>query len=47
MKIREATGYKLYLDNNAEIEYEVGLEDTTFSSGPSGGWDVVSWEEIE
>ena len=47
MKIREATGYKLYLDNNAEIEYEVGLEDTTFSSGPSGGWDVVSWKEIE
>jgi len=47
MKIREATGYKIYLDNNAEIEYEVGLQSTTFSSGPSGGWKVVSWKEIE
>ncbi|KPJ56065.1 hypothetical protein AMJ49_05830 [Parcubacteria bacterium DG_74_2] len=47
MKIREATGYKLYLDNNAEIEYEVGLMNTEFSSGPSGGWIVASWKEVE
>ncbi|MBZ9572047.1 pilus assembly PilX N-terminal domain-containing protein [Patescibacteria group bacterium] len=47
MKIREATGYKVYLDNNAEIEYESGLEKTNFSSGPGGTWTVVSWREIE
>jgi len=47
MQIREATGYKLYLDNNAEIEYEIGLEDTTFTSGPGGSWEVISWREIE
>ncbi len=47
MKIREATGYKLYLDNNAEIEYETGLEDTTFTSGPGGSWAIISWREIE
>lgn len=47
MKIREATGYKLHLDNNAEIEYEVGLQNISFSSGPSGGWKVVNWKEIE
>lgn len=46
MKIREATGYKIYLDNNAEIEYETGLEETTFTSGPGGSWEVVSWKEI-
>lgn len=45
MKIREATGYKLYLDNNAEIEYEVGLQNLDFSKGPAGGWQIVSWKE--
>ncbi|MCK4520776.1 hypothetical protein KAT95_02835 [Candidatus Parcubacteria bacterium] len=47
MKIREATGYKLYLGNNAEIEYEVGLQDASFSSGPSGSWKIAEWKEIE
>lgn len=47
MKIREATGYKIYLDNNAEIEYETGLEDVNFTSGPGGSWKAVSWREIE
>ena len=47
MFIREATGYKLYLDNNAVIEYEVGLEDTAFSSGPGGSWEITTWREIE
>ena len=36
IKIREATGHKLYLDNNAIVEYETGLENTNFSSGPGG-----------
>ncbi|MGB2762357.1 MAG: hypothetical protein WBC21_02345 [Minisyncoccales bacterium] len=47
MKIREATGYKLYLYNNAEIEYEVGLQNISFSSGPSGSWKIADWKEIE
>ena len=47
IKIREATGHKLYLDNNAIVEYETGLENTNFSSGPGGSWEVVSWQEIE
>lgn len=47
MFIREATGYKLYLDNNAIVEYEVGLEDAAFSSGPGGSWEITNWKEIE
>ncbi|MCK4454299.1 pilus assembly PilX N-terminal domain-containing protein [Candidatus Parcubacteria bacterium] len=47
IKIREAAGYKIYLDNNAEVEYEVGLQNTAFSSGPSGGWKIANWKEIE
>jgi len=45
--IREATGYKLALDNNAIISYETGLENINFSSGPGGSWQVEDWQEIE
>ncbi len=41
----EITGYKVKLDNNALVQYESGLANLFFSSGPSGGWKVVSWEE--
>ncbi len=47
IKAREVAGYKVFLDNNAEIEYESGLEETNFSSGPGGSWEVVSWQEVE
>ena len=45
--IREATGYKLALDNNAVISYETGLENVNFTSGPGGSWRVENWQEIE
>lgn len=45
--VREMTGYGIHLKNNAEIFYEVGLEDSSFSSGPGGSWEVASWKEIE
>ncbi|MFH1968297.1 MAG: hypothetical protein ABIJ84_02840 [bacterium] len=44
---REVTGYKLTMSNNATINYESGLADVFFSSGPTGGWSVSSWKEIE
>jgi Tfp pilus assembly protein PilX len=44
---KEVTGYKIYLDNNAEILYESGLRDASFSSGPGASWKVTSWKEIE
>ena len=42
---REVAGYKLIMSNSATITYESGLANTFFSSGPSGGWRVVSWQE--
>jgi len=47
MNIREATGYKLVLSNNAIISYDIGLENINFSSGPGGGWSVGDWREVE
>ena len=47
VQVREITGYKVYLDNNAEVQYESGLENTSFSSGSGGTWEVASWKEVE
>jgi hypothetical protein len=47
MKVREVTGYKLKINNNAIIEYESGLENAIFSSGPGGSGGVIEWKEIE
>lgn len=42
---REVTGYKLNMSNSSTIQYESGLANAFFSSGPSGGWKVKSWQE--
>lgn len=47
MEAREVTGYKILLSNNSVVEYESGLENAIFSSGPEGSGGVIEWEEIE
>jgi len=47
VEVKEITAYKLELTNNAVIKYESGLANSMFSSGPSGGWQISSWIEIE
>jgi len=47
IQTKEVTGYKIYLDNNAEILYESGLRDASFSSGPGASWQATNWKEIE
>ena len=47
MRAREVTGYKIKINNNAIIEYESGLENAVFSSGPGGSGKVTEWQEIE
>ncbi len=47
VKIREGTAYQIYLDNDALIEYESGLKDTFFSTGPGGSWEILEWKEVE
>ncbi len=41
------TGYYIHLNNNAVITYEEGLANANFVSGPSGTWNVNSWNETE
>jgi Tfp pilus assembly protein PilX len=47
MAAREVTGYKIQINNNAEVEYDSGLENANFASGPGGSWKLKSWKEIE
>ncbi|MDD2731936.1 MAG: hypothetical protein PHI53_01940 [Candidatus Pacebacteria bacterium] len=47
MKAREVTGYKIKINNNAEVEYESGLQNVYFSSGPGGSWTIESWKVVE
>lgn len=45
--LKEVTAYKLNLEENAEIIYESGLANASFSNGPGGGWVVSGWNEIQ
>ena len=46
VNLKEAIGYRLELANNAAINYDTGLSNVNFSSGPSGGWQLKrgSWQ---
>lgn len=44
--LKEATGWKLRLRNTASVTYESGLANVLFTSGPSGGYQINSWQEV-
>ena len=44
---KQATARGIRLDNNASLVYELGLADVKFSAGPSGGYAVKYWKEVE
>ena len=45
VQVKEITGYRIDLQNNAIVQYESGLANAFFSSGPGGAWKVTSWGE--
>lgn len=47
IRAKEATAYKIQITNTASITYETGLANLLFTSGPSGGYSIESWEETE
>lgn len=44
---KSAVANRINLSNGATITYESGLINVNFSSGPSGGYDIVKWKEVE
>jgi len=47
VELNEVVGYKIIIDNGAEINYTSGLANNYFTSGPTGGWSIKSWKEVE
>lgn len=45
--LKEVTGFLISMGNNTTIEYESGLINLNFTSGPGGGFEVDAWSEIE
>ena len=45
--LKEVTGWKIKISNNAAVTYETGLASLLFTSGPGGSWAVNSWKEIQ
>lgn len=47
IQLKEVAAYRIRLKNTADVVYETGITNLIFDSGPSGGYGVVSWREIE
>ncbi|MDP3741453.1 MAG: hypothetical protein Q8R08_03980 [bacterium] len=47
--LREVTGWKIRLEENAVVTYESGLANVNFSGGPGGSWRILrgTWREIK
>lgn len=43
--VKEVTGYKITLENSANVVYASGLQNSAFTSGPSGSWAIQDWGE--
>ncbi len=44
---KQATAYRISLSNNATVTYDSGLANSVFSSGPSGGWNISKWKDLD
>lgn len=47
VELSEVVGKTIIVDNNAEVNYTLGLANAAFTSGPAGGWTVKSWQEVK
>ncbi len=43
---KQATAEKIIMGGGTTVNYETGLADVNFSSGPSGSWAIEEWDEI-
>ena len=44
---KEATAYRMVLLGNTTVNYESGLANVNFTSGPSGSWHIGGWKETQ
>lgn len=46
VSLSEVTAYKIVLSQSANVTYDKGLPSVLFQTGPSGGYELLSWDEI-
>lgn len=46
VSVNEATANQLILSGNSTVTYQSGLANPNFSTGPSGGFNITSWKEL-
>ena len=44
---KQATANKIIMDGGTTVNYESGLSNPNFTSGPSGAWVIDAWKEVE
>lgn len=47
ISLKEVTGYKINVAQNAEVIYESGLASLLFTAGPGGGYSLEDWRQAE
>lgn len=47
INVKEVTAWRIRLKNSAQVIYETGLANLLFTSGPSGGYSLDTWREVE
>jgi hypothetical protein len=45
--VAAVAGKSVTLGNNADLQYKTGVINPYFTSGPSGGWQLIGWKEIK
>ena len=45
--LHEVTAYRIHLQNSAQVVYQSGLANQLFTTGPSGGFSINSWDEVD
>ncbi len=45
--LNEVTAYRIELQNSATVVYKTGLANQIFTSGPSGGYTIGEWGEVQ
>jgi len=46
-ELKAAAGQKMIVGDHSTLTYDEGLTDLRFTSGPTGGWEIRSWNEVE
>ena len=44
---RSLSAKQIIIDGGGSVTYDSGLANYNFSSGPSGGWNITSWKEVQ